>query len=207
MKFFYWLIKLLLGWSVWLFFRPKIRYENKQATKTKGGAVIISNHTSVLDGMLLGLTFPLATIWSLTGEICFDKNRLGTLFLKMLLSIRVDRMGHNLSFMAEATDKLRRGDSVLIFPQSRLPDEGETDTPPFLPTFVLLAKAAGCPIIPVWHAEQYSLRRAKVAVGAPISLDGVDCTAYEDVKALTADIQARLYALASLHADKAKPAE
>lgn len=200
MKFLFWTLKVLLGWTVWVMFRPKKRYVDKKATKTKGGAVIISNHTSVLDGMLLGLTFPLTNIWSLSGNACFKKNPLTAFILRMFMCIRVDKdKSHNLAFMSQAVDKLNKGDSVLIFPQSRLPYAGEKTTPPFLPTFILLAKTAGKPIIPVWHSEQYGIHRTKISVGAPIYVDENDCATYEELNALTRTIQDKLFALADLH--------
>ena len=199
MKVLYWLIKVLFGWTLWPLFRTKKRYVDRRATKLKGGALIISNHSTYLDGMLLAVTFPFTAIWSLTGEVCYDKNPAITFFMKLFLAIRVDRVGHNLDFMSEAVDKLNKGDSVLIFPQSRLPRKGETTTPPFLPTFILLAKAAGKPIIPVWHSEKIDWHRTKVSIGKPIRLDDVDTSSFDEVKALAASIQAQLYALEDLH--------
>ena len=108
--------------------------------------------------------------------------------------------------MTEAVDKLNKGDSVLIFPQSRLPHPGETTTPPFLPTFILMAKAAGKPIIPVWHSERIDWHRTKVSVGKPIYLEDVDTSSFDNVKALAASIQEQLYALADLHDSKKKEA-
>lgn len=206
MRFLYWLIKVTCGWSMWFVFRTKKRYEDKKATSTKGGAVIISNHSTVMDGMLLATIFPLTAMWSLTGEICYDRSPAITFFLKLFLAIRVDRTGHNLAFMTEAVDKLNKGDSVLIFPQSRLPHPGETTTPPFLPTFILMAKAAGKPIIPVWHSERIDWHRTKVSVGKPIYLEDVDTSSFDNVKALAASIQEQLYALADLHDSKKKEA-
>ena len=202
MKVLCWIIKVLFGWSMWFVFRTRKRYVDKKATKLKGGAVIISNHSTVLDGMLLVYCFPFNSVWSLTGEVCYDRSPIITFFLKLFMAIRVDRDGHNLAFMAEAVDKLKKGDSVLIFPQSRLPHPGETTTPPFLPTFILLAKSAGKPIVPVWHSEHIDHHRTLVSIGKPIYLDDVDTSSFENVKALAASIQKDLYALADLHQDK-----
>jgi len=206
MRVLYWIIKIFFGWSMWFVFRTKKRYVDKKATSLKGGAVIISNHSTVMDGMLLATIFPFRSVWSLTGEVCYDRSPAITFFLKLFMAIRVDRDGHNLAFMAEAADKLNKGNSVLIFPQSRLPRPGETTTPPFLPTFILLAKSAGKPIVPVWHSERIDHHRTKVSVGKPIYLDDLDTSSFDNIKALAASIQADLYALADLHNDKKQTA-
>ena len=43
---FRWINKLLCGWNVGLYFRPRIRYEGKKCLPafTRGPAIIITNH-------------------------------------------------------------------------------------------------------------------------------------------------------------------
>lgn len=176
-------------------FRPKYYFENRKATKLKGGALIISNHTSVLDGIVVSMAFPFATIYSLANETIFDCNGFYKLLMKMLLMVRVDRKNHDLSFMSQTVNMLKKGEKVVMFPQGRLPDE-RTPLPPFMPTFVYMAKESQKPIIPVWHSEKYGIHRTKISVGTPIYIDKDACSTFEEVQATTKAIQEKLFALA-----------
>ena len=181
-----------------LFFRPKVHFVDKKATKLKGGAIIISNHTSVLDMLLILLTFPFATIHTLAGETLYDCNPILKVLLKMLLAIRVDRKRHDLSFMSKTVKLLEKGENILIFPQSRLPEKNSSSILPFMPTFIYLAKESGRPIIPVWHSEKYGIHRTKVSVGTPIYIGKDECPSHEEIKEVTTKIQNELYSLADL---------
>ena len=48
---FRWINKLLCGWNVGLYFRPRIRYEGKKCLPafTRGPAILITNHKNQMD--------------------------------------------------------------------------------------------------------------------------------------------------------------
>ena len=52
---FRWINKLLCGWNVGLYFRPRIRYEGKKCLPafTLGPAIIITNHKNQMDFLLV----------------------------------------------------------------------------------------------------------------------------------------------------------
>ena len=52
---FRWINKLLCGWNVGLYFRPRIRYEGKKCLPafTRGPAIIITNHKNQMDFLLV----------------------------------------------------------------------------------------------------------------------------------------------------------
>ena len=73
-------------------FRTKVYYEDKaaQSRRIKGGAIIISNHTSVWDYAEYLFVFFFRTLRAQMAEVLFEKKPLG-LFLKMMGGIRVNR--------------------------------------------------------------------------------------------------------------------
>lgn len=153
-----------------LVFRTKIFYENKaaQSRKLKGPAILISNHTSVYDYAAFLFVFPRRTLRYQMAEILFRKKRLGW-FLKAMGGIKVDRNAFDFGFLDESKAILGKGGVVGVFPESRLPREGEERPLPFKPSAAYLALASGVPVIPLYTNGAYFCRkRAKVVIGRPL---------------------------------------
>lgn len=158
-----------------LLFRTKIYYEapDLQKRRIKGPAIIICNHTSVYDYAVLLFVFFARTARFQMAEVLFKKPVLGT-FLKMLGGIYVDRNAKNFGFVAESLDILERGGVVGIFPEGRIPLEGESRPLPFKASAAYIALASGIPIIPVYtNGSYFSRKRAAVIVGAPLTAEAL----------------------------------
>ena len=163
-------------------FNTKILYEDKsvQNRRIKGSAIVVSNHTSVYDYAVLLFVFFSRTVRYQMAEVLFKKKFLGV-FLKMLGGIKVDRGSHDFAFMDKCEKILEKGGCVGIFPESRLPVEGEEKPLAFKPGAVTLALTAGVPVIPVYTNGCYfgkvkvktpdgkiKKQRAKVIIGTPV---------------------------------------
>jgi 1-acyl-sn-glycerol-3-phosphate acyltransferase len=125
------------------FFR--IRVFDRQLIPRTGGALVVSNHQSHFDPILVGLAFD---------------NRLNyvardTLFwfspfrwlINSLDAIPIDREGIGLGGLKESLRRLKSGEMLLIFPEgTRTPDGyvGELK-----PGFLALARRAQVPLLPV----------------------------------------------------------
>lgn len=148
-------------------FRTKVLYEDKadQSRRIKGGAVIISNHTSVFDYAVMLFVFAGRVLRYQMAELLFEKKPLGSL-LRGLGGIRVDRNNYDFSFMAESEDIIRKGGVVGIFPEGRLPRPGEESPLPFRPSAAYLAISTNAPIIPVFtNGSYFNKNRAVVIIG------------------------------------------
>ena len=139
------------------YFHKKIYYEDKESSnrKIKGGALIISNHTSIYDYPLMMYVFPKRTMHVLVAEVTYEKNKPLRSLLKGLGAIKVDRTSHDFSFMSKVTDLLNKKKVVLIYPESRLPNEDEHDLLEFKPSYILPALETGVPIIPIYTNGTY----------------------------------------------------
>ena len=137
-------------------FNTKILYEDKsvQNRRIKGPAIVVSNHTSVYDYAVLLFVFFYRTVRYQMAEVLFKKKFLGV-FLKMLGGIEVDRGSHDFAFMDKCEKILEKGGCVGIFPESRLPVEGEEKPLAFKPGAVTLALTA-------------KKQLAKVIIGTPV---------------------------------------
>ncbi|MBQ3668953.1 MAG: 1-acyl-sn-glycerol-3-phosphate acyltransferase, partial [Clostridia bacterium] len=150
-------------------FRTKLHYEDRrrQSRYIKGSAIIVSNHTAVYDYAQFLFVFMNRTLRYQMAEILFQKQPLGT-FLKLMGGIQVDRGSTELGFMAASEQILKKGGVVGIFPEGRLPREGEVPPIDFKPGAAFLAMVSGAKVIPVYTDGNYfNKKRAHVVIGAP----------------------------------------
>ena len=170
-----WFVKLTGLPVQYFYFHKKIYYEDKKHTsrKIKGGALIVSNHTSVYDYPLVMYTFLKRTIHTLVAEVIYEKSSFMSHLMTGLGAIRVDRNSYDFRFMQEMIDVLNNNKVGLVFPESRLPTE--KDEPgkllDFKPSYVYLALQTGAPIIPVYTNGVYGKLkkqkkdRARIIIG------------------------------------------
>lgn len=169
--FFNWFVKIT-GWLPQkIAFRTKVYYEDKsvQSTKIKGSAIVVSNHTSVYDYAVMLFAFFSRTLRYQMAEVLFQKKGLGG-FLKAMGGIEVNRNSDDFGFMQQCKDILDGGGVVGVFPEGRLPLEGEQTPLPFKSGAAYLALYADVPVIPVFTNGQYfGKKRAKIVIGKPIA--------------------------------------
>ena len=202
-KLFIWFVKIT-GFIPYLFyFRTKRYYVNK-SKKRKHAALLISNHTAVMDFALYLYIFHNRTIRPLAAEILYNKNKFLTFFLKMIGAIRVDRDLFDFSFIEKSIDTLNKGEDVLIFPEGRIPDDKKMLE--FKSSVVEIALETDAPIIPIYTNGSYGKKkRAKVIVGEEIYLSRLydnNLTKKENIDNLTnyvrntiVNLEEKLYAI------------
>lgn len=120
---FRWINKLLCGWNVGLYFRPRIRYEGKKCLPafTRGPAIIITNHKNQMDFLLVLYLFYFRYVRCLVGKTFYECNRFLNWCLRMLGAIKVDRFSFGMDFFCESVEALRRGQLLLIFRRGASP--------------------------------------------------------------------------------------
>lgn len=173
-----WFVKIT-GFLPWyLLSRPKIYYEDKttQSRRIKGSAILAPNHKSVWDVAAMLFVFPFRTARCLIAEIMFQKNPFFSFFLKAFGGIKIDRDAYDFTFVEKSCDILEKGGVVEIYPEARLPLEGEATPLPFKPSVIYMALQTGAPIIPIYtNGEYFSKQRANIIIGKPF-----DARAYYD---------------------------
>lgn len=201
MGFFNAFVKIT-GWLAQFFcFRTKVFYEDKktQSRKIKGKAIIISNHTSVYDYAVFIFVFFFRVLRYQMAEVLF-KNRLLKRFLLLMGGIFVDRNSKDFSFMQKSEEILDKGGVVGIFPEGRLPKEGEERPLKFLSGAAYLALRSGAPIIPVYtNGSYFRSKRAKVVIGKPIDVSALydgEKTEKENLSKITEELRKKVVELA-----------
>ena len=189
---------LITGWPVQrILFKHKIYYENKsvQNRRVRGGALIISNHFSVLDYVSNVFVLAFRKLYVVHAAI---KSRFANFGMKFFGGIPVDRSSYHMTFMDRSVELLKKGELVQIFPEAHITPDGRMQ--PFKTSYLHIALRAGVPIIPVMMDGQYGLfQRTHVIIGV-----GIDPADYcqdptrptrEEISALNNMIQARCQAL------------
>ena len=163
----------ITGWLPYIVcFRTKVEYEdrNAQGRHIRGPAIIVSNHTSVYDFAVMLFVFFTRTLRCQMAEVLF-RSILG-IFLKLMGGIYIDRRAHQYGFMEQSVDILRTGGVIGIFPEGRLPVNGEKPPIEFQPGAAFLSLTSAVPVIPIWtNGSYFSKKRARVVIGTPLTPD------------------------------------
>ena len=181
-------------------FRTKVYYEDKkiQSRHINGPAILISNHTSVWDYAVFLFVFFFRTLRTQMAEVLFRKRLLG-LFLRMMGGIRVDRDSMQFGFMGKSQSVLEKHGVVQIFPEGRLPKNGEERPLPFKPGTAYLSLMNNIPIIPVYtNGAYFCKKRARVIIGTPVyARDYVDdsLTEKENLEKISAALREKIIRL------------
>jgi 1-acyl-sn-glycerol-3-phosphate acyltransferase len=173
----------------------RVRCQNRQRVPDVGGGLVLSNHQSHLDPVLIGLAcdrrLNFLARQSLFGFAPFRW------LIESLDAIPIDREGSGLGGLKETLRRLKRDELVLIFPEGTRTPDGEVQA--FKPGFVALARRAGKPLAPVgidgafasWPRSRWLPRPAVIHIefGAPLS--PAEVAALDD-QALVQEIESRV---------------
>lgn len=125
------------------FFR--VRGIGRQHVPASGGGLLLSNHQSHLDPILVGAACP-RRLNFLARESLFAVPVVGPL-IASLDAIPIDRDRSGLGGLKETLRRLKRNEMVLIFPEGTRTRDGEVA--PLKPGFCALARRSKLPLIPV----------------------------------------------------------
>ena len=147
-----------------------ICYQSRKAKEEieKGGVIFIGNHVGHNDGQMFYMLFKNSVL--IIAKDWADKK-----ILKWLTSggkfISVDRFGTDITWIRGASEHLRAGDNMIIFPEGHTSKTGVMDE--FKPGFAMLAVMSGAKIVPVYNDGEYHKlfgKRLKLYVGEPMEL-------------------------------------
>ncbi|MGN0452557.1 MAG: lysophospholipid acyltransferase family protein [Ruminococcus sp.] len=172
-RLFRYVFKSTALWSMWLYLLPKIRHESKEKRQStfafKGPAIVVANHTSFMDFILIIFLFAFRYVRCVVGKTLYESSKFIHFVLKNLGAIKVDRFSFSMDFFYESTEHLRKGGVLLIFPEGKLSTDGKIL--PFKSSAALMAVRTGVDIIPIYHTPKYGfMKSVKVMVGDRINL-------------------------------------
>jgi 1-acyl-sn-glycerol-3-phosphate acyltransferase len=180
---FLWFVKLTSAPFLFFFFKLKlVGWENRKKIEKK--CIVIANHTSTWDPVLMNYIFPTRRIHFMTATELFEYNRLFTWFLGQLGAFSVNRKKADLGAIDSAIHLLCEQKILGIFPEGIRSLTGELL--PFKPGVVIAALVTNTPIIPLFISGKYGFfRRMTVVVGEKIHLSDYCTEKHPPVQKIT----------------------
>lgn len=156
-----------------LFYRPKMTFlgESVKSTKLKQPMVIIANHTSMLDPLMVQALF------FHKRSIVVAKDQVEDPHFRWALSrfknvIPCDRFNLDTEWALLAKKELEKGNSVIIFPEGKCRYDGLLNE--FKTGFAFLARSTGAPVLSLGIDGIYKVgHRTRVVVGEPETIERV----------------------------------
>ena len=151
-----------------LWLRPKIRYASKKAKKRiRGGALVISNHTSFVDPGYTMFVFWYRRQYFVCHK-AFMETKAGPFFHAAGCLIPIDADNFNIGSFRAITDSLKAGKVVTLFPEGHV-NGGEMME--FKSGMVLISMQSKRPIVPVYlKPRTHGCSRLKAVVGEPVDI-------------------------------------
>jgi 1-acyl-sn-glycerol-3-phosphate acyltransferase len=149
-----------------LFF--SLRLDGARHVPRTGPALLIANHQSFLDPVLVGAAVP-RHLRYLARETLFRHRALAGL-MSSLNAVPIDQEGFARAGLKTILDQLAMGRAVLVFPEGERTHDGRIH--PLRPGIRLLVKRGQAPVVPVGIAGAYEAwpRHRPVPVPAPLFL-------------------------------------
>jgi|AGTN01.2.fsa_nt_gi 1-acyl-sn-glycerol-3-phosphate acyltransferase len=145
----YQIIRLIGKPIIYLLFFPKII--GKKNTRFKGKAIIISNHVSMWDPLMISVVFHRQIFWM--GKIELFKNWFARAFFHIVKAFPVRRGEGDLAAIRHAFRILRDGKLFGIFPEGTRIKTGKLRQ--FEPGTSMIALKSGSPIVPMYLKGSY----------------------------------------------------
>lgn len=142
----------------------------------RGAGILVCNHTSALDPLLIQSVSPRLIVWMMAGEY-YDLPILRNIF-PLLEVIPVNRSGRDMGATRAALRALSHGRILGVFPEGRI--ETSRELLPFQTGVALMAMKTGVPVYPAYLdgtqrgkemlASILTRNRASIAFGRPFRL-------------------------------------
>lgn len=161
-EFCYWVS--VLGTTLWF----SLRVEGRRRMPLEGPALLIANHQSFLDPVMIGVASPRHLCY-LARKSLF-KHRAFALLIGSLHAVPIDQEGLGKEGLQTILKELHKGRAVIVFPEGERTCDGQMH--PFKPGIHLLIKRAKCPIILVGLAGGVAAwpRWQRLPIPAPLFL-------------------------------------
>ena len=174
-----------------------IRVAGRERVPASGGGLVLSNHQSNFDPVLIGLSCERRLNY--VARTTLFRSPFFRLIVSGLDAIPIDREGGGLGGLKETLKRIKRGEYVLLFPEGTRTPDGEVH--PFKPGFCAIARRARVPLVPValdgafdaWPRDRALPRPAVVHVHWGEPLVPADFEHLSD-EALVAEVERRIRA-------------
>ena len=154
-------------------FKTKNYYEDehRQNKRIKGGAIIISNHRSFLDGFVIAYKFFSKRLHFIATDFYKYRLKIVRFLIRAAGGIFVDSEVNRFDFIEKSKRVIAKGRSIMIFPEGDFKHTYEPSK--FSAGYLMIAIKTGAKIIPIVNDFNYGLfRRVHLMIGNSIDLSG-----------------------------------
>ena len=168
-NFVYDFVKITGSIPALLLLRPKIHYPEGRV-KLSGAAMISSNHHTIIDPIIIMITYPFRRLCFLATKDLY-RTKIMSFLLNAWRCIQVDKENFSLASFHQVVDRLNSGGVVVIFPEGQVTASGASSILTFKSGVILMAHKSGAPVIPMYipHREKW-YHRQQVIIGAPVDI-------------------------------------
>jgi 1-acyl-sn-glycerol-3-phosphate acyltransferase len=171
----------LMGALAWIMFSAFLRYRSfgRDNVPCSGGVLIVSNHQSYMDPLLIGVGL-LRQINIMARRSLFHKSVLFRWLIQSLNAFPLNDDRVDIGAMKEAIRRLKAGKIVLMFPEGTRTKDGSIGD--IHPGVAVIAKRSGVPVVPAvihgafeaWPRTNkfFRFHPVKVAFGRPLYCNG-----------------------------------
>ena len=155
---------------MWLWLRPKIYYAGaKKEVKKLKSTLIMSNHTGMLDCVLIHFAFVYRRLWFLALDNLFN-SKMRKWFFKKVNCIEINRENMNISSYNDMVEYLKNDKAVCIFPEGQI-ESTKNEIEKFKLGITFISILNKTPIVPCYLDRRKSFwHRERIIVGKPIYL-------------------------------------
>jgi 1-acyl-sn-glycerol-3-phosphate acyltransferase len=152
----------------------RLRTAGGQHVPRKGPVLLLSNHQTFLDPVLVGLAVPRYVSW--VARETLMKNRFLAALIASLRAIPIDHTGFSREGLQSIAHALEQGACVGMFPEGTRTPDGSIH--PFKPGFSLIVKRNQAPIVPAGIAGGFAAwpRTRKLPWPSPLFMPPTDRT-------------------------------
>lgn len=164
------IFQVLITWTVYFLFRPKVIYKDKALKKALKGkpAVFVMNHTHHFDGAFAGAVLGRFKPYVLVKKQWYEKKRVGRM-ISWCRCIPISLDEADGTWFSIAEQLIAEGRSLIIFPEGGLAREGHIEQ--FKAGAGLVSAKTGAPVVPCAVYGSYDMvfgMRQRLLVGEPI---------------------------------------
>lgn len=161
--------------------------------------IFVCRHVGLMDPVILMVVYFRMMIRPLVAKDYYEKNKFTRSFYKHAQCIALDRRNVSKQWLEDSLTALKKGESVIIFPEGKRNKSG-VGLQPFHNGAALLALRSGARVVPVYNAFWNFPHRYRLAIGSPVQLDPLPANGEtaDWLKQQTARIQEAVAALAPL---------
>ena len=164
------IFQVLITWTVYFLFRPKVIYVDKSLKKSLKGKplVFVANHTHHFDGAFTGAVLGRYKPYVLVKKNWYEKKAVGTM-ISWCRSIPISLDEADGAWFTAAEQVIAAGKSLIIFPEGGIAREGVLQE--FKAGAGLISAKTGAAVVPCAIYGTYSSvfgMRQKILIGQPI---------------------------------------